>query len=104
MKLKRQPGRPSKLSWVHAAVWKVDKSWKPFVGEVSWEDIEKKVNGKNKKVGKKKDKAGKKAKAKAAGAAVAPAHTANAVAPAPETNAELLGPEANDIIAAYTDV
>ena len=43
MKLKRQPGRPSKLSWVHAAVWKVDKSWKPFVGEVSWEDIEKKV-------------------------------------------------------------
>jgi hypothetical protein len=26
------------------------------------------------------------------------------VAPAPETNAELLGPEANDIIAAYTDV
>jgi len=104
MKLKRQPGRPSKLSWVHAAVWKVDKSWKPFVGEVSWEDIEKKVNGKNKKVGKKKGKAGKKAKAKAAGAAVAPAHTANAVAPAPETNAELLGPEANDIIAAYTDV
>ena len=62
-----------------------------------------KVNGKNKKVGK-KNKAGKKAKAKAAGAAVAPAHTANAVAPAPETNAELLGPEANDIIAAYTDV
>ena len=44
------------------------------------------------------------AKAKAAGAAVAPAHTANAAAPAPETNAELLGPEANDIIAAYTDV
>ena len=63
-----------------------------------------KVNGKNKQVGKKKGKAGKKAKAKAAGAAVAPAHTANAAAPAPETNAELLGPEANDIIAAYTDV
>ena len=31
MKLKRQPGRPSKLSWVHAAVWKVDKSWKQTI-------------------------------------------------------------------------
>jgi len=89
MKLKRQPGPPTALSWVHSAVWKVDPRWRPYVGDDSWEDIQKKMNPK--KHGKRK-KAGKgKAEPKAAGGPPPPS------APAPSTSAE-----AENVIAAYT--
>jgi len=41
MKLRKQPTRPDKESWVHAAVWKVDPRWFPYVGDSSWASIEK---------------------------------------------------------------
>lgn len=54
MKLKKQPGLPTALSWVHGSVWKIDPRWRPYVGELSWEDIEKKLDGNAKKIGKRK--------------------------------------------------
>jgi len=40
MVLKKQPTVPSKESWVHAAVYKVDPRWFPYVGDSSWASIE----------------------------------------------------------------
>ena len=67
----------------------VDPRWRPYVGDDSWEDIQKKMNPK--KHGKRK-KAGKgKAEPKAAGGPPPPS------APASSTSAE-----AENVIAAYT--
>lgn len=60
MKLRRKPGPPTSLCWVHAAVWKVSPDWKPYVGNISWEEIEARINAKmGKKSGKRKTKSGK---------------------------------------------
>lgn len=60
MKLRRQPGPPAALSWVHTAVWKVDPRWKPYIGDLSWHDIEQKLkNASSKKRGRGKGGKGK---------------------------------------------
>uniref|UniRef100_A0A7S0VRL5 HNH nuclease domain-containing protein n=1 Tax=Hemiselmis tepida TaxID=464990 RepID=A0A7S0VRL5_9CRYP len=45
MKLKKEPTRPDKESWVHAAVYKVDPRWFPYIGDSSWASIEKMWKG-----------------------------------------------------------
>jgi len=67
----------------------VDPRWRPYIGEISWEDIQKQLNAGSKKHGKRKMGKGKaKAKSKAAGAAGKLDGEAEA--------------EAENVIAAYT--
>ena len=82
------PALPSALccGW-RCELAQVDPRWRPYIGDLSWEDIQKQINpkkhGKRKKAG--KGKATSKAASKAAGAA-----------------GESASAEAEKVIAAYT--
>jgi len=49
MKLKRPPGDPTNICWVHNAVWKVEPCWRPYVGQLLWEDIHSQMPSNSKK-------------------------------------------------------
>jgi len=95
MKLKRKPAEPTNICWVHNAVWKVEPCWRPYVGQLLWEDLhaqlpQTKSAKQQRKVNKHKKKTNKSKKVPAKPKLKTKANTAQA------------NSEADSVIAAYT--